>query len=197
MIPKKDKGVAGLEILLAIVTIIFAIGFLVMIFSIMGSEIIDSDNLYDRTDSITATPETITGINSNAGGRNLSVVNLREVSCTLVGVHNGTGGILLKSGNYTQTNCNLMNKTTQAETYTSWSVNYTYTYLNDKSGFVGTINETRNAIVGVTDWFDIILIISAMVVLILLTVIIISAIKGTGGVGGNQGNMSQGKMGTA
>jgi quinol-cytochrome oxidoreductase complex cytochrome b subunit len=44
----------------------------------------------------------------------------------------------------------------------------------------GVINETSTAISGVTSWFPIILVITAMVVLILLTVIIITAIRGSG-----------------
>ena len=95
---KQDKGVAGLEILLAIITMIFAIGMLVMIFVIMGSQLMAVDDL-DQT-------------------------------------------------------------------------------------AIDSINDTSVAISGVTDWFNIILIISAMVVLILLTVIIISAIKGVNQTGG-------------
>jgi hypothetical protein len=95
---KHDKGVAGLEILLAIITMIFAIGMLVMIFIIMGTKLMDVDGL-------------------------------------------------------------------------------------DKTA-IDAINSTTVSIAGVVDWFDIILIISAMVVLILLTVIIISAIKGVSGQGG-------------
>jgi len=42
------------------------------------------------------------------------------------------------------------------------------------------INETSTAISGVTSWFPIVIVITAMVVLILLTVIIITAIRGSG-----------------
>jgi len=42
------------------------------------------------------------------------------------------------------------------------------------------INDTSSAISGVTSWFPIIIVITAMVVLILLTVIIITAIRGSG-----------------
>jgi len=47
-----------------------------------------------------------------------------------------------------------------------------------------TINATSVAISSVTDWFDIFIVIGAMVVLILLTVIIITAIRGSGMMGG-------------
>lgn len=49
---------------------------------------------------------------------------------------------------------------------------------------IKVINDTGNAITGVTDWFDIFIVIGAMVVLILLTVIIITAIRSSGLAGG-------------
>jgi hypothetical protein len=45
---------------------------------------------------------------------------------------------------------------------------------------VGVINDTTTSISSVTDWFDIFIVIGAMVVLILLTVIIIVAIRNSG-----------------
>lgn len=45
---------------------------------------------------------------------------------------------------------------------------------------VQVINDTGQALSGVTDWFDIFIVIGAMVVLILLTVIIITAIRSSG-----------------
>lgn len=45
---------------------------------------------------------------------------------------------------------------------------------------IEVINDTSGAIAGVTSWFPIIIVITAMVVLILLTVIIITAIRGSG-----------------
>jgi uncharacterized membrane protein YhfC len=90
---KQDKGVAGLTILLSLVTMLFVIGLLVMIFALMGGE------LEDATDDATAS----------------------EV-----------------------------------------------------------IGNTTDSISSVTDWYNIFIVIGAMVVLILLTVIIISAIRGSG-----------------
>jgi hypothetical protein len=45
---------------------------------------------------------------------------------------------------------------------------------------IKVINDTGQSIAGVTDWFDIFIVIGAMVVLILLTVIIITAIRSSG-----------------
>ena len=90
---KNERGVAGLPVLLSVVTLLFVIGLIVMVFSLMGGE--------------------------------------------------------------------LMNATTDATA-------------------IQVINETSTSIAGVTDWFPIIIVITAMVVLILLTVIIITAIRGSG-----------------
>ena len=54
----------------------------------------------------------------------------------------------------------------------------------DDADAIDVINSTGNAISGVTDWFDIFIVIGAMVVLILLTVIIIVAIRGSGLIAG-------------
>jgi len=90
---EKDKGVAGLNVLLSVITMLFVIGLIVMVFSLMGAE------LQDATTDATA---------------------------------------------------------------------------------IAVINDTTSSISDVTDWFSIIIVISAMVVLILLTVIIITAIRGSG-----------------
>jgi len=45
---------------------------------------------------------------------------------------------------------------------------------------IDVINDTTVGISGVTDWYDIFIVIGAMVVLILLTVIIITAIRSSG-----------------
>jgi len=90
---RQDKGVAGLTILLSLVTMLFVIGLLVMIFALMGGE------LQDATTDTTA---------------------------------------------------------------------------------IDVINDTTSSISSVTDWYNIFIVIGAMVVLILLTVIIITAIRGSG-----------------
>jgi quinol-cytochrome oxidoreductase complex cytochrome b subunit len=54
----------------------------------------------------------------------------------------------------------------------------------DNAEAIQVINETGNSISGVTSWFNIFIVIGAMVVLILLTVIIITAIRSSGMVSG-------------
>jgi hypothetical protein len=53
------------------------------------------------------------------------------------------------------------------------------TATTDKTA-IDIINATGQSISSVTDWFDIFIVIGAMVVLILLTVIIITAIRSSG-----------------
>ena len=93
-----DKGTAGLNVLLSVITMLFVIGLIVMVFALMGGEL--------HTESLQA--------------------DGNETSASQV------------------------------------------------------INETSVAISGVTSWFPIIIVITAMVVLILLTVVIITAIRGSG-----------------
>jgi uncharacterized membrane protein YhfC len=90
---KKEHGTAGLNVLLSVITMLFVIGLIIMVFSLMGGE------LGKATTDTTAK---------------------------------------------------------------------------------GVINDTTQALSGTTQWFPIIIVITAMVVLILLTVIIITAIRGSG-----------------
>lgn len=99
---KQDKGVAGLTVLLSVITMLFVIGLLVMIFTLMGTRMADA-------------------------------------------VDDGTA-----SGNQSML----------------------------------VINDTTTSLAGVTDWFPLFIVITAMVVLILLTVIIITAIRSSGMMGG-------------
>lgn len=99
---RREKGVAGLNVLLSVVTLLFIIGLVVMVFSLMGGELFTASQDVDVNG---------TAINTTASG---------------------------------------------------------------------VILATSTSIAGVTSWFPIIIVITAMVVLILLTVIIITAIRGSG-----------------
>ena len=57
----------------------------------------------------------------------------------------------------------------------------------DDTTAIGVINDTGQAISGVTDFFDIFIVIGAMVVLVLLTVVIIVAIRSSGLMAGGGG----------
>jgi len=171
---KTDKGVAGLTILLSLVTMLFVIGLIVMIFSLMGGELRDA--------TYTSTATTVT--NESGGWINSTIftvdnAGLQDFGAFVVtAVWNATGSILIPSSNYTVgTTGTLVNAT--AFTYTDVNVSYTFTY-NAENTATGVINDTTASISTVTDWFPIFIVIGAMVVLILLTVIIIVSIRGSG-----------------
>lgn len=190
----KDRGQAGLTILLSLVVMLFIIGLLVMIFSLMGSEL--QSGVADVTTTVSNNESlaraTTAGITLATGA------NARDGSCGAITiVINGTtgNGVHITAGNYSQTGCTVVNLTDWSG-YTS-TVRYTYPYTYGADNTASdTINDTIAGISGVTDWFDIFIVIGAMVVLILLTVIIITAIRSSGMIGG-VANSGAAKVGTA
>ena len=140
---RHDKGIAGLQIILSIVVMLFIIGLLVMIFTIMGAQVMDTDTIWRRSATHTVVNETLTTVDTIAG-ENFSVVNLRDVACIVVAVYNGTPKELIATANYTQSNCNLANATLDFSTH-DWTVTYTHTHLYDP-GSIKTINDTMLSI---------------------------------------------------
>jgi len=59
---KQDKGVAGLTILLSLVTMLFVIGLLVMIFALMGGELQDATTDTTAIDVINDTTVAISSV---------------------------------------------------------------------------------------------------------------------------------------
>ncbi len=174
---KTDSGVAGLTILLSVVTMLFVIGLLVMIFSLMGGEL--SDATYDST-AVVVTGENVLNASLIAGSPlSDASVDYTHATCSIDSVASETAdGQVLLVGNYTISTCDFSNATTYIGA-TGWFVNYTVTYDASNTA-TDVINDTTSGISGVTDWFPIFIVITAMVVLILLTVIIITAIRGSG-----------------
>lgn len=169
--------------MLSIVVMLFTIGLLIMIFTIMGSEL--SQSTYDDK-SGAVVKEAVTPITA---GTSLSKSVLRDVSCSVVEVRNGTAdtGLVISSPNYTmKADCKLANATGSYPN--AWYVNYTYAYKSENTA-TDVINDTTTSIGSATGWFDIFVVIGAMVVLILLTIIIITSIRGSGMVeGSSKGN---------
>jgi len=176
----KNKKAQGLNILLSVVTSIFIIGLLVSIFALMGGSLMNSDSLYQTTDPVTVINETLSSVDDT--GENFTVVDYRGVVCTISQVTNATNGAIISTGNYTQTNCNLANATIDFGGL-DWNVTYSYVYEAPMEA-VSVANDTTTSISSVTDWFNIFIVITAMVVLILLITIIIVAIRGSGMMGG-------------
>jgi len=188
---KHDKGVAGLTILLSLITMLFVIGLLVMIFSLMGGEL--------ATATYTSTSGTV--YNESAPFNttryaNLSVTSYRGVRCTIISITNSSiGNQVIASGNYTVNNCGI-NNLTATFVDRDWKVDYSYVYDADNTA-TSVINETTSGISGVTDWYPIFIVIGAMVVLILLTVLIITAIRGSGMMGGTTNATGTQNVGSA
>jgi len=172
---KQDKGVAGLTILMSLIVMLFVIGLLVMIFTIMGARMRDATYL---ATTVTVADEDIGTINETAGEtlvpsgarnfRNVVVTGLINDTASI-----GVGNVTVSNGIVLSTNDELVDV----------FLNYTYVWDADTTA-TDVMNDTYTSIGGVTDWFSLFIVIGAMVVLILLTVIIITAIKSSGMVAG-------------
>ena len=176
---RQDKGVAGLTILLSVVSLLFVIGLLVTIFAIMGGEIKGSDTLLQQHTSASTVQ---TGVNLTNAGTTLTecdALNNGDVA-TISLVNNS--GFTVPTNNYTTSGCVV--SITSAGVFNSTTANATYTATYSGSAY-DVIGNTTEGVSNVTDWYDIFIVISAMVVLILLTVIIITAIRGSGLMGGS------------
>jgi len=173
---KADKGVTGLTILLSLVVMLFVIGLITMIFTLMGGELRDAT--YTSTTS-TVTNETGAWLNittytvDNSGA-------LHFTGLTITGAYNVSNisaPTVIGTGNFTVSGTGYVNSS--VSTWPNVSLSYTYIYDADNTA-TDVMNDTVVEISGVVDWFDIFIVIGAMVVLILLTVIIITAIRGSG-----------------
>jgi len=178
---KTDKGVAGLTILLSLVTMLFVIGLLVMIFSLMGGELRDAT--YTSTSGSVAN-ESVTFVATNTA-QSLDVSSYRNVVCgtTPVQVLNETiDGASLGVTNVTlSSSCTLLNATALGSFIGNGTVYVSYSYTFDADNTATNVmNDTTSSVATVTNWYPIFIVIGAMVVLILLTVIIITAIRGSG-----------------
>lgn len=175
---RNKKGVVGLDIFLSVVVIVFTIGFLVMIFALMGSELEDEAVV---STTLTTTNETLTTVNETR--INVAERVRRASNCELLQVQNATAGTVIEAANYTfdGSGCNIRYSggADAVNNNTAWNVTYITTYDADSTAST-VINDTTTSLNATTDWFGIIIVITAMVVLILLTVIIINTIRGTG-----------------
>jgi uncharacterized membrane protein len=182
---KQDKGTAGLTILLSLIVMLFIIGLIVMIFSLMGANL--QSATYDENTAGASANESLA--KPTTAGITLAVGNAKRdgVCGTITSVLNDTtgNGLVIGAGNYSQTGCTVTNLTSWAGYTTNVRFSYPYTYSADNSA-TDAINDTVAGISGVTNWFGIFIVIGAMVVLILLTVIIITAIRSSGMIAGGE-----------
>lgn len=169
------KGVAGLNVLLSLIAMLFMIGIIVMVFTIAGSKLQDSVSTTATSGSVS---QTLLNLTTSATLTTCSGASDGSISTiTLV---NATGGeTILASGNYTTSGCVVVGDGSSPYLNTNVNATYTYTYESDPES-VEVINETKVSIKDVTDWFPTFIVLGAMVVLILLVVIIINSIKSSG-----------------
>lgn len=194
---KQDKGVAGLSILLSLVVMMFIIGLIVMIFTLMGAGMKDSTYL---TTLITVSDEYVEGSTSINDtpyelGAGVPQALRGSTSYVITGALNSSSNlVIIVDGNVT---VNATGWVTNASSinWNNVTLNYTYTWEADTIA-TDVMNDTTSAIAGVTSWFSIFIVIGAMVVLILLTVIIITAIRGSGMIEG-EGTSRTSNVGSA
>jgi len=189
---KQDNGVAGLTVLLSLVTFLFVIGLLVMIFSLMGSGLQDAS--YETT-IVAVAGENVSTV-TNTSFVDFAVSGYRDVVCAVTLVSNLTGNEVITASNYTVSGCSISSIDAGPFNGTEWNVTYSYTWSADTQA-TDVMNDTTTNISGVTDWFNIFIVIAAMVVLILLTVIIITAIKGSGLMGAKSSGDQNKAVGSA
>jgi len=174
----QKKGVAGLNILMSIIAMLFMIGLVVMVFTLAGSKM--GTAVSTRSDSATITNETLTTVD-NVTAEDLSVADYWRCASSITTVTNATDGATISSGNYTASGCTIVGTATMDSNFlnTNWNVTYDWSYIVNGEA-EQTINATYQSIGDVADWFSTFIVLGAMVVLILLVVIVINSIKQSG-----------------
>jgi hypothetical protein len=181
---KQDKGVAGLSIFLTLITMIFAIGLIVMIFSLMGTQL--QSTAYNADTNMS----NLRNIGTVDNATYTDFHDFLNHECSSYRFYNVTATDIneVVPANYTIDPANSCGvKLTTANNFTgTWFASYNSTYDKPTTASI-VINDTTIGLSTVPDWFPLFIVIGAMVVVILLTVIIIGAIKGFGGFGGSGG----------
>ncbi len=175
---KQKKGVAGLEVLLALISMLFMIGIIVMVFVIGGAQLQGTvEDLDTFRTTITVTNETGAWLNITpypVDFFNTSYYDFDDF--TVTEVWNYTQGAYGTAWYSVDTSAMTINGTNGSVNQLPVNVSYTFTYVSDETG-VDVINDTSQSLGTVTDWFPTFIILGALVVLILLVVIIITSIK--------------------
>ena len=174
---KERKGVAGLNIFLSMVAMLFMIGIIVMVFVIAGSKL--QDSVKETCDAITVTNESLGNVTSGNYSY-FDYYNLDDVACSITTMLANESITAIGSGNWTYyAPCSIKPTATSEYLNMIWNVSYTYTFSDDTDGS-RSINDTKTSIKTATDFFPTFIVLGSMVVLVLLTVIIINSIRKTG-----------------
>ena len=174
---KQKKGVAGLEVLLSIISMLFMIGIIIMVFVIGGTKLEETVSTGDFLDSTTVANEV--GAYSNETGYTLAgASSYNAESFAITGAWNETSGVAIALANFSVSSTGVVTNASIL-TYEAVNFSYTYNYLQDMSS-AEVINDTYTSLGSTTDWFPTFIILGAMIVLVLLVVIIITSIKRSG-----------------
>ena len=172
----QEKGVAGLNVFLSIIAMLFMIGIIVMIFALAGAKL--SEQVEFDTGAGIGNGTTDDVVNETG-----TYINGTSTLSNCVGTVTNASNLSnawIHPGNYSVTNC-VIKFAGADDSYnnTKWVLNGTYTFTAKGTASVA-IDNTVTALADVPDWFPTIIVLGAMVVLILLVVIIINSIKGAG-----------------
>lgn len=175
------KGVAGLNLFLGVVVMLFMIGLIVMVFSIAGNKIIPSIRSTETSSSVYQT-----GVNISASATGIILTEcgnhdygrINSISSVL----NTSGGTIASTAYVISYPCNVVNSTANKLEEELVNITYSYTY-SISQGAEDAMNDTIIAIGSSTDWFSTFIVLAALIVLILMVVLIVTSIRGTGYVG--------------
>ena len=174
------KGVAGLNILLSVISMLFVIGIIIMIFTIAGSKLRESVSKDSYKVSATVLNEYM--FINETGFTLAGASSYLASSFSVLAANNVPTNTSIPAANITISASGVVTNATAATyaaTATNVMMNYTYLYLQDRSA-VDSINATYTSLGEVTDWYPTFIVLAAMVVLILLLAIIINSIRGSG-----------------
>lgn len=173
------KGVAGLNVLLSVIAMLFMIGLVVMVFVIAGARLqesvestVDSEALGNSTQYTSVATSSIDIGYPNIANSTFEVYNVTGEDTLEAGVDYGLD-LATSLITFTSDGAGKVNVSGSLLFNTS----FTYTPRSE-AGIV--INDTYQSLDDVVDWFPTIVVLAAMIVLILLVVIIINSIKGSG-----------------
>lgn len=174
---RKEKGIAGLNVLMSVVSMLFMIGIIVMVFIVAGDKL--TTEIGDRS-SGSVSNETIALLNLTAVSTTVAVLDCGEFTDSTILVTNETTGELVESANYTESGGYFTSTTSNTDYISPTNVNVSgsYTYCGEGTAAL-SIYKTTQAIDDTTDWFSTFIVLAALVVMVLLVVIIINSIKGS------------------
>jgi len=173
----QDKGVAGLNILLSVISMLFVIGIILMVFTIAGTKLKESVSTDAYKELTTVTNETGAYINTTGYTLDGASNYLASGFAITSAINTSTNGTITLA-NISVSSAGVVTNATSSTFQGVW-ISYTYLYLKDKAA-VNTINATYQSLGETTDWYPTFIVLAAMVVLILLLAIIINSIRGSG-----------------